>query len=460
MGVVGRLASSPPADCKSALGFFADSCRIVRTLILLSVELARGLRAAAYQSKINKINTMATTKLILILALASSLAACFGVSSSDDADDNANGGNGNGGEEDTETFANCPAGTFQWNNDDVNVNFSYAAFDHDTTQEVTHTQEDAYADTVSKLTLECDNAVVSEQENSFSQEADENTLDVALINQYLAEKAYTQINSASVTFQPLAQAADTNYSYQVNAEVNAPNIYAIGNSQVGQNFMVAEATIAANAYLAADENDKTQMNLSASYLSGTANDQNISAIITSGIKLSQLEQQLEDLEQNGDFITTSGAILSYIASNSTLTDNSEQAYLTRDIERADHGSPIHSMGIAFGSGPSFTAFGNPYLIDNEGNTISIKAKSDGGAVGSLSNGTYSLPADFANSTDGIIRTDGEDLANGSYVLAQQFSDNSGAYRVVNLGIFLKGTKAPPTGIYAEDGSIYISGLEH
>ena len=427
-------------------------------LILLSVELARGLRAAAYQSKINKMNTMTTAKLILILALASSLAACFGVSSSDDADDNANGGNGNGGEGDTETFANCPEGNFQSND----VNFIYAAFDHGTTQEVTHTQEDDYANTVSKLTLECNNAVVSEQENSFSQESTENTLDVALIIQYLTEEGYTKITSASVTFQPLAQAADTNYSYQVNAEVNAEvsalNIYAIGNSQVGQNFMVAEATIAANAYLAADENDKTQMNLSASYLSGTANDQNISAIITSGIKLSQLEQQLEDLEQNGDFITTSGAILSYIASNST-SSNSEQAYLTRD-DRDDHGSPIHSMGIALGSGPSFTAFGNPYLIDNEGNKISIKAKSDGGAVGSLSNGTYSLPAGFANSTDGIIRTDGEDLANGSYVLAQQFSDNSGAYHVVNLGIFLKGTKAPPTGISEDGGSIDISSLEH
>ena len=426
-------------------------------LILLSVELARGLRAAAYQSKINKMNTMTTAKLILILALATSLAACFGVSSSDDADDNANGGNGNGGDDDAETFANCPEGNFQSND----VNFIYAAFDHDTTQEVTHTQEDDYADTVSKLTLECNNAVVSEQENSFSQEADENTLDVALIIQYLTEEGYTKITSASVTFQPLAQAADTNYSYQVNAEVSDPNIYAIGSLQVGQNFMVAEATIEADAYLAADEDAKTAMNLSASYLSGAANDHNVSAIITSGIKLSQLEQQLEDLEQNGDFITTSGAILSYIASNSTLTDNSEQAYLTRD-DRVDHGSPIHSMGIALGSGPSFTAFGNPYLIDNEGNTISIKAKSDGGAVGSfdLSNGTYSLPADFADSTDGIIRTDGEDLANGSYILAQQFSDNSGVYRVVNLGIFLKGSKAPPTGISEDGGSIDISSLEH
>ena len=400
---------------------------------------------------------MTTAKLILILALATSLAACFGVSSSDDADDNANGGNGNGGDDDAETFANCPEGNFQSND----VNFIYAAFDHDTTQEVTHTQEDDYADTVSKLTLECNNAVVSEQENSFSQEADENTLDVALIIQYLTEEGYTKITSASVTFQPLAQAADTNYSYQVNAEVSDPNIYAIGSLQVGQNFMVAEATIEADAYLAADENDKTAMNLSASYLSGTANDQNISAIITSGIKLSQLEQQLEDLEQNGDFITTSDAILSYIASNSTPS-NSEQAYLTMDVERDDHGSPIHSMGIALGSGPNFTASDNPYLIDNEGNKISIKAKSDGGAVGSfdLSGGTYSLPAGFADSTDGIIRTDGEDLANGSYILAQQFSDNSGVYRVVNLGIFLKGTEAPPTGIYAEDGSIYISGLEH
>ena len=405
---------------------------------------------------------MTTAKLILILALATSLAACFGVSSSDDTDANS-GDNSNGGEGDTETFANCPAGNFQLNDDDVEVNFIYAAFDHDTTQEVTHTQEDDYANTVSKLTLECDNAVVSEQENSFSQESTENTLDVALIIQYLTEEGYTKITSASVTFQPLAQAADTNYSYQVNAEVNAEvsalNIYAIGNSQVGQNFMVAEATIAANAYLAADENDKTQMNLSASYLSGTANDQNISAIITSGIKLSQLEQQLEDLEQNGNFITTSGAILSYIASNSTPS-NSEQAYLTRDIDRADHGSPIHSMGIAFGSGPSFTAFGNPYLIDNEGNTISIKTKSDGGAVGTLSNDTYSLPDGFAGSTDGIIRVDGEDLANGSYVLAQQFSGNSGAYRVVNLGIFLKGTKATPTAISEDGGSIDISSLEH
>ena len=402
---------------------------------------------------------MTTAKLILILALASSLAACFGVSSSDDTDANS-GDNGNGGEGDTETFANCPAGNFQLNDDDVEVNFIYAAFDHDTTQEVTHTQENDYANTVSKVTLECDKAVVSEQEGSFSQETVENALDVALINQYLAEEGYTKITSASVTFQPLAQAADTNYSYQVNAEVSAPNIFAIGSLQAGQNFMVAEATMEANAYLAADENDKTQMNLSASYLSGTANDHNVSAIITSGIKQSQLEQQLVDLE-SGNFITTSGAILSYIASNSTPS-NSEQAYLTRDIERADHGSPIHSMGIAFGSGPSFTAFGNPYLIDNEGNTISIKTKSDGGAVGSFnsSNGTYSLPDGFAGSTDGIIRVDGEDLANGSYVLAQQFSGNSGAYRVVNLGIFLKGTKATPTAISEDGGSIDISSLEH
>ena len=355
---------------------------------------------------------------------------------------------------------NCTAGTITVND----VTFSYDAFNHEETQDVASTQEGDYESTTSTDTLLCDDGSVSSQGN-FSQETTEHELDLNAITSYLADNGYAQIEDLDVTFRPIAQQSDSNDSYQVNAKVLGPKIFQISSLQPNQNFMVAEPTIQVQAYFTPSEDDITNLSTNSNYLSGATNDKNVTTIIENGIKRSELENRLEEL-QSGRNISTRSPILGYIAGGS-FTDNGEEVYAIRDDETGslyskDHGTPNHSTSINLGIGSNFQISGNSYLINNQGNTIDIKTYLNGGAVGSFDsqNGIFKLPSGFSDDTDGIVRANGEELKNGSYILAQNFIDNDGVSYQVNLGIFLKGTKIPPTAIVEKDGSISIEGLEH
>ena len=353
---------------------------------------------------------------------------------------------------------NCAAGTITVND----VTFSYDAFNHEETQDVASTQEGDYENTTSTDTLLCDDGSVSSQGN-FSQETTENELDLNAITSYLADNGYAQIEDLDVTFRPIAQQPDSNDSYQVNAKVLDPKIFQISSLQPNQNFMVAEPTLAVQAYFTPSEEDITDLSVNSSYLSGTSNDGNITTIIETGIKRSELKSRLEEL-QSGKFISTRSPILGYVTGSTSVSG--ESVHILRiegDIdERTDHGVPDYGVNVHLGIGPDFQVSGNVYLVDNKGNTINVEAHLDNGAIGSFNsqNGIFNLHSGLANNTEAIQRVDEGELKNGSYILAQNFIDNDGVSYQVNLGTFLKGTKIPPTAIIEKDGSISIEGLEH
>ena len=392
---------------------------------------------------------LARSRAILPSLAALAILSAYGCSSSSsDADDGA----------EPVDPQNCAAGTITVND----VTFSYDAFNHEETQDVASTQEGDYENTTSTDTLLCDDGSVSSQGN-FNQETTEHELDLNAITSYLADNGYAQIEDLDVTFRPIAQQSDSNDSYQVNAKVLGPKIFQISSLQPNQNFMVAEPTIQVQAYFTPSEENITDLSVNSNYLSGTSNDGNITTIIETKIKRSELESRLEEL-QSGKFTSTGSPILGYVRGNTSISG--EFAYGLRNENttdyREDHGAPNSNMSIDLGIGPDFKASESPYFIDNTGNAIYIKTYLSNKAVGDFNstNGVFSLDSNLNNDADGIQRLDGEELKNGSYILAQNFTDNNGVSYQVNLGTFLKGTSGLPSAIVEKDGSITIEGLEH
>ena len=321
-----------------------------------------------------------------------------------------------------QTPLNCEAGIFTSNG----IDFGYDAFNHGETQNVSNTQKGTYENTTSTDTLGCDDGVVSSQGN-FNQEVVENNLNLTQINQYLADNGYTQIEDLNVTFKPITQQADSNDSYQINAKVLDPKVFQIGNLQPNQNLMVADPSIEVKAYFTPSEEEITDLDVNLSYLSGTSNDKNVTAIVQTGVKRSELESKLEEL-QSGEFISTRDPILGYI-NGGNAGSGDDFAYALRNENsggdyREDHGVPNNNLNIDLGIGPNFQVSGNAYLIDNQGNTIDVKTYFSNKAIGSFDSqsGVFSLDSDLVQVVDGIQRVDGEELSNGSYVLAQQFKD--------------------------------------
>ena len=90
---------------------------------------------------------------------------------------------------------NCAAGEITVND----VTFSYSAFNHEATQDVSSTQEATYENTTSTITLLCDDGSVASQDN-FNQETTEKELGENLTTQYISQElGYTQITDGSVT---------------------------------------------------------------------------------------------------------------------------------------------------------------------------------------------------------------------------------------------------------------------
>ena len=92
-----------------------------------------------------------------------------------------------------ETSSDCAAGTIIING----VTFEYSAFNNGETQNVSTTQNGTYENTNYTDTLQCDDSVVSSQDN-FNQTTTENQLGATLTKQYLTEQGYTEITDGSV----------------------------------------------------------------------------------------------------------------------------------------------------------------------------------------------------------------------------------------------------------------------
>ena len=223
-----------------------------------------------------------------------------------------------------EPSSDCEAGEITING----VTFNYQQFKDGETQNVLTTQNGTYENTNYTDTLQCDDSVVSSQDN-FNQTTTENQLGATLTKQYLTEQGYTEITDGSV-----------NPEFW---DINSSNELSFIKPNEGADYSIFQTTDLTPSYVLVVENANAQTkphitngeySQNESYLTSqinpTQNESNISQVVTHPTTRSGIESKLQEISSNLQK-GIKGAFYSFISSLEPTTNTSEARILSDGV---------------------------------------------------------------------------------------------------------------------------------
>ena len=266
------------------------------------------------------------SKKILPIMLAFSLSGCL-----------SSGGSGGGSSGKSPNYQNCSSGTYISNG----VNFEYDAFDHEKTQNVSNREEGDYENVISNETLECNNGVVSSQ-NNFNQEISENNLNANLTNQYIEEElGYTQITDGSVTPEFWDLNSSNELSFIKPLDISNYTIFRTNDLTPSYISVIPDESTQTKPHIPNGEYSENS-SLRTSEIDPTKNESKISQIITHPITKSGIEGKIEEINSNSQE-GIRGPFNLFLSTLDPRTNTEQAKILTDGVDYTDPFGDIYEL---------------------------------------------------------------------------------------------------------------------